>query len=111
VARTTVVKLIDDLDGSEAVVTVNFSFREESYEIDLSESNAEHFDSVLRPYVDHARRVKRSTLPTKRKSSASGLSKEELAGVRAWALAQGLQVSAAGRIATSIIEKYRQAHA
>jgi hypothetical protein len=111
VARTTVVKLIDDLDGSEAVVTVSFSFREDSYEIDLSASNAERFGSVLRPYVDHARRVKGPTPLTKRKSSASGLSKEELARVRAWALAEGIQINAAGRVAKSILEKYRQAQA
>ena len=109
-AKTTIVRLIDDLDGSEASTTVTFSFQGEVFEIDLSEANVERFESLLRPYIDHSRRAKLPSVGTKRKSTSSGLSKEELANVRAWAKEQGLSVSSAGRIAAPILEQYRRAH-
>src|SRR5690349_1951295 len=56
-ATQTTVTLVDDLDGSEAVESVAFALDGVSYEIDLSEDNAEKLRDALAGYVAGARRV------------------------------------------------------
>jgi hypothetical protein len=51
------VQLIDDLDGSVAVETVEFSYEGVLYEIDLNETNAFRLKEVLRIHAEKARRV------------------------------------------------------
>lgn len=48
-------KLIDDVDGSEAQGTVEFSAGGKRYEIDLSEANTKKFWAALNPWIEHAR--------------------------------------------------------
>ncbi|WP_299932970.1 Lsr2 family protein [uncultured Nocardioides sp.] len=57
VARKTIITLVDDLDGSEAVTTVTFGLDGRNYEIDLSDSNEAALRDVLAPYVDGARKL------------------------------------------------------
>ena len=56
-ATMTTVTLVDDLDGSEASGSVSFALDGASYEIDLSEDNAEKLRDALAGYVASARRV------------------------------------------------------
>jgi hypothetical protein len=56
-AQHVLTRLVDDLDGSEAVVTVSFSLDGRSYEIDLSEGNLAEFRAALDPFVSAARRA------------------------------------------------------
>ena len=56
-ATMTTVTLVDDLDGSEASESVSFALDGASYEIDLSEDNAEKLRDALAGYVASARRV------------------------------------------------------
>ena len=56
-ATMTTVTLVDDLDGSEASGSVSFALDGASYEIDLSEGNAEKLRDALAGYVASARRV------------------------------------------------------
>jgi Lsr2 len=49
-------RLVDDLDGSEALTTVSFSLDGSTYEIDLSESHLVALQEALAPYVTAARR-------------------------------------------------------
>ena len=84
-AQTVVVRLIDDLDGGDAHHTVTFTLDSKSYEIDLSESNLEQLRSALKPYVEKARTVGKSS-PARRGSTLfSRLSPDEKARFRAWA--------------------------
>ena len=56
-AKQTITKLIDDLDGGEAHETVEFGLDGYSYEIDLSSKNAGKLRHALATYVDHGTRV------------------------------------------------------
>ncbi|MEJ2579399.1 MAG: Lsr2 family protein, partial [Kineosporiaceae bacterium] len=55
--QKTQVILIDDIDGGEADETVSFALDGVSYEIDLSEGNAEGLRESLADWIGHARRV------------------------------------------------------
>lgn len=99
-ARKTVVTLVDDIDGSEAAETVTFSVDGTKYEIDLSKTNAKAFRRAVKPYVD-AGRKSQSKAP--RKPAADGTSSRE---VRAWAVENGVEVPAYGRIPASVKEKF-----
>jgi Lsr2 len=50
-------RLVDDIDGSQAVTTLSFSLDGLSYEIDLSESHLDAFRQALAPFVSVARKV------------------------------------------------------
>jgi hypothetical protein len=53
--------IIDDIDGGEADGTVRFALDGTEYEIDLNGKHSEELRSVLRDYIDHARKVSGST--------------------------------------------------
>ena len=55
-ARTVRVRLVDDLDGSEASETVTLNFYQPVYEVELSEENAAKLRDALAPFVSAARR-------------------------------------------------------
>ena len=56
-AQYVMTRLVDDLDGSEAVTTLSFSLDGSSYEIDLSESHLNAFQQAMAPFVRVARKV------------------------------------------------------
>jgi hypothetical protein len=60
-AKTTVVKLIDDIDGSAAAKTVTFGLDGVTWEIDLSKKNALALEQVLAPYISAGRRSRPGT--------------------------------------------------
>lgn len=95
-AKTVIVKLTDDLDGSEAEETVAFSVDGKAYEIDLSAANAAAFRKDLDKYLSKARPVGRraaaATAGQPKSASAeraptlfSQLDVEEKDRFRAWA--------------------------
>jgi hypothetical protein len=98
----TIVELTDDLDGGKADRTVQFTWDGVSYEIDLSKRNATVLEKAMKPYVDAARKVKRSG----RTSSARGAARSDLGAVRQWARANGHSVSDRGRIPRAVLEAY-----
>lgn len=106
-ARKTQILLIDDLDGSNATQTVTFGLDGVTYEIDLSDEHAEALRSSLAEWVERARRVagRRSSS----RSSSTSSSRGTTARIRAWAQSQGMEISARGRIPSSIMEAYREA--
>lgn len=99
-ARKTVVTLVDDIDGSEAVETVTFSVDGARYEIDLSKSNAKAFRTAVKPYVDAGRKVQAKA---PRRANADGTSSRD---VRAWAIENGIDVPAYGRIPAGVKEQF-----
>ena len=112
-AKQTVVTMTDDIDGSEATQTVEFSYRGKSYSVDLNDSNASEFDDALAPYVSAAEqaggarpsRSSRGATASRQRSSSDVDPK----AVRAWAEANGVTVSPRGRIKADIIEQFRAA--
>jgi Lsr2 len=111
-AQKVLVQLVDDLDGttSTEVETVQFGLDGATYEIDLSESNAQRLRKTVAEYIDAARRtggrLKRGTR-IRGTSAADG----EAGSIREWAQANGIEVAARGRIPGDVVESYRQAQA
>jgi hypothetical protein len=112
-ARRIVHQLVDDLDGTllddGSGETVLFSLDGIAYEIDLSDANASAFRDALAPYVEAARSVSRasssSSAQTRRRTGQRDYSE-----IRAWAKANGHQVSERGRVPASVLEAFDAAH-
>jgi len=113
-AQKVLVQLVDDLDGtsSQDVTTVLFGLDGVSYEIDLTEANAERLRESLAEYVESARRVggriKRGTRPAAGSKAASA---NEAAQVREWAQENGFELTGRGRIPSHVVEAYKTAQA
>lgn len=108
-AKQTVVTelLVDDIDGTAADRTINFMWDGTSYEIELSKKNAVAFERAVKPYVDAARRTRGNR---SRRASSSRGGKRDLSAIRDWASKNGFDVSARGRIASSVIDAYEAAN-
>ena len=65
------VQLIDDIDGSPATATIEFTFNGKNYVIDLSEQHADEFNKALAPYIEHARRARRGPANKRKPRSSS----------------------------------------
>lgn len=107
--------LIDDLDGSEGAETIRYAFDGQEYEIDLSEERAEEFREALHQYIETSRQVGRqpAAQPPPRRTRQRGTGRSgrtDIPQIRAWAEANGYQVSERGRIKREIIEAYDQVH-
>lgn len=106
-ARKTVVTLIDDIDGGDAVRTVTFTFDGTDYEIDLGSSNMEALATALGPFITNARTVgKRRGSTSRGKGMAASV--KNLGEVRAWARENGFTVSDRGRVSTEIMTAYQR---
>jgi hypothetical protein len=108
-AQQVQVSFVDDLDGSDAEGTVSFSLDRTEFEIDLSEGNAARLRDVLAPYVGAARRAAgsgRSGRAPRPAASRPAASREDTKAVRDWALAQGMTISARGRISSEVRAAY-----
>ena len=117
-AQRTRVLLEDDLDGGEAVETILFGLDGSMYEIDLNEHNAAQLRDAVAPFVGAGRRAGRSAgAPTRTARSgtrnasntAQPASDVDPKTIRAWAEANGVQVSARGRLSAAVVERYRTA--
>lgn len=104
-AKTTVVTVTDDLDGSPNAATITFGYGGASYEIDLGKKNAAALERALRPYISAGRRVRSSSSRRGR-----GGQSRDLGAVRAWAKRNGHKVSERGRISASVLEAYDAAN-
>lgn len=103
-------QITDDLDGTVLEQgegkQITFSIEGRSYEIDLSNSNADKLYKALTPYVDAARPVNsggstRGSRPSRAKNDL------DLAAVREWARANGHTVSDRGRVPSSVIDAFK----
>ncbi|QCX28714.1 histone-like nucleoid-structuring protein Lsr2 [Nocardioides jishulii] len=107
-AQKVSIVLIDDLDGSPADETVTFGLDGATYEIDLTDANAQKLRDALSGYVGHARKVTGSRRGgAARKSSGSGT---DTKAVREWAKANGYDVSERGRVPASVVAAYEAAN-
>jgi nucleoid-associated protein Lsr2 len=106
-AQKVQVVLEDDLDGGTADETVLFGLDGTSYEIDLNKKNAAKLRDALAPWVASGRRTGGSRGGARRRGRASRGS--QAGDVRAWARANGYQVSERGRISAEIQAAYSAA--
>jgi hypothetical protein len=122
-AQRTVIRLVDDLDGTEIVdgagETVTFVLDGGEYEIDLTNDHANEMRGALGRYVRVARKVggrqrraratatvARATAPVARATAPVDYSAQ---AVRAWAKANKINVSPRGRIPQSVVDRFRAA--
>src|SRR5258706_15684897 len=101
-ARRTSVTLQDDLDGSPAEETLRFGISGAEYEIDLNSRNAARLRSQLAPFIEHARKAGK----TPRRAVRTAASRRRSRDIRAWAKAQGIELSGRGRIPASVAAQY-----
>lgn len=114
-ARRIVHQLVDDLDGTVLEAgegeTVLFSLDGTAYEIDLTQGNAAALRDALAPYVSAARSISSSrgasSEPSRRRRRPG---QQDYTDIRAWAKANGYEVSERGRVPASVIEAYDAAH-
>lgn len=113
-AKTTIVQVSDDLDGSANASEVRFAFEGTEYAIDLSSKNRKVLEKALRPYVEAGTKVSGRRSAATRSARAkrsgnsgnSGNSAIDLAVVRAWAKENGHQVSDRGRLPKAVLDAY-----
>lgn len=105
--RQTRYVLIDDIDGSDAVATVNFSVGSKHYEIDLSSENLEQFDTDMAAWTKYARHVRSGS---RQRSSSSAPGQSQLVSdaplIRMWAKHRGIDVAPRGRIPAALRQQY-----
>ena len=108
-ATKTIVRIIDDLDGSELDdgegESVRFGLDGIEYELDLSDVNAAALRELIGPYIEAGRRTggRRRTGGHTRQVDTS----VDTRAVRAWAKARGVEVSSRGRVPQRVIDQYR----
>lgn len=107
-ARETIVRLIDDIDGKPAKETVTFSLDGVGYEIDLNTRNADKLRKTFTPYVEKARKIgtRRPGRSVRRVGARSTQQRDRAAQIRAWAKQHGIDVNERGRIPSRIVESY-----
>jgi hypothetical protein len=115
-AQKVTVQLVDDLDGSQSndISTVTFGLDGATYEIDLTEANADNLRKSLEEFATHARRsggrLKRGT-PSAAPNTSATASHEQAQAIRDWARRNGHEVSNRGRIPASLLEAFEAAQA
>lgn len=105
-AQKHIVRLIDDLTGSEAAETVLFALDGARYEIDLSAENAAKLRETLSVYIASGRRSARSSARAGGPRRGSRADREQTAAIREWARNNGFRIGDKGRIPSRVIEAY-----
>jgi hypothetical protein len=115
-AQNVTTHLVDDLTGETIEDgkgrTVSFGFDGGSYEIDLTDDNADALRKALSDYIASARKIsggrtaRTSTGTTPWKSSNA----DELTKIRERATENGHEVAARGRISQAVRDAYDAAH-
>lgn len=108
-AQKVLVQLVDDLDGStsDTVTTVQFGLDGVTYEIDLTDNNAEKLRVTLSDYVNSGRRTGGRVRRGSR--AGNGAANNDAGQIREWAQANGIELAARGRIPAHVAESYREA--
>ena len=113
-AKETVVRLIDDLDGESidsGGATVQFALEGQAYEIDLSEANVERLREAMQPFVKAGRKLGKAAGATGSVNpSATRRRDPERQAIRKWAQSNGYQIADRGRISEEVVVAYRNAH-
>src|SRR6476659_3545620 len=109
IAPHTTHRTVDDLDGGQVDEWVVYNVDTQSYHTFLYEKNAARLRDILAPFIAAARRAGGSTTTRTRRSTIAARptgAGGETAAIREWAGANGLSVSARGRIAAPVREAY-----
>jgi len=113
VAKETVTRLVDDLDGGAAHETVTFGLDGVHYEIDLSTKNAKRLRGELANYIEKGSRVSSRRIVGARSAGAGRKrgprgDRDQNQAIREWALGKGFEVAARGRIRQDIVDEFHR---
>ncbi|MET9002987.1 Lsr2 family protein [Amycolatopsis sp. NPDC004169] len=109
-AQKVLVEILDDIDGSAAAQTVQFGLDGVTYEIDLSNANAAALRDELARYVGAGRRIGgRKVRVATGQSTAASSDRERNQQIRAWAGANGYEISERGRLSSEVVSAYERA--
>ena len=108
-AREVIERITDDLDGTENAQTIQIGWQGEWREIDLGEKNLTAFAKVFDRFWDAARPVRRSAPAARVRARRTDVGGRDPRAIRAWALENGIDVPARGRIPGVVEEQYREA--
>jgi hypothetical protein len=100
-ARYVMTRLVDDIDGSQAVTTLSFGLDGRSYEIDLSESHLSAFRQALAPFITAARALPGGRTPTAAQTPEPARAAAPAARVAAPAPKQRVSPPSAGNAAVA----------
>ena len=113
-AQVREVRLVDDLDGSDATETVEFALDGKSYAADLSGENATKLRDALAPFVGVARRSSSVQRRSGRGGPPASSTQSDRAAERAHSRtfpfssrSAGVPINERGRIPKAVIEQYR----
>ncbi|GAA1480758.1 Lsr2 family protein [Gordonia sinesedis] len=111
-AKTTVVRYVDDIDGKELkeAVTVAFGVDGKNYEFDTSPTHAREFRRDIDKYLAVSRSAGTGRGGRGARRRPARRSPQETQAVRTWARDNGFEVSDRGRIAAEILTAYEAAH-
>jgi hypothetical protein len=107
-ARETVTRLVDDLDGGVAHETVRFGLDGQQFEIDLSTKNARKLRNELAPFVEHGNRISARATRGARNAVRSVAGRDQNRAIREWAIAKGYDIAPRGRIKQDIVDAFHQ---
>lgn len=103
--------LVSDLSGEELAdgkgETVSFALDGTTYEMDLSNKEADKFRGLFQDYIAAARKAGRTARKATGRGAQSGPAAKD---VREWANANGFTVPERGRIPSEVREAYEAAH-
>ena len=112
-AKKKVIRLVDDLDGSAASESMEFSLDGVDYAIDLSASNARRLRDAIAAYVAKATRLSGQRRTSDHDTAAAvtpDRGKNPGPAIRCWARGRGEQVSEHGRVPAELATRYQQTH-
>lgn len=99
-----VVEVSSDISGEKGASTVTYSYKGQSYSIDLTETEDKEFHDLLSPYIAVSQ-------VGKRRAPRIRSNPEETAKVREWAAANGYALNENGRIPNDVRKAYADAMA
>ncbi|WP_284739922.1 histone-like nucleoid-structuring protein Lsr2 [Amycolatopsis sp. RTGN1] len=106
-AQKVLVEMLDDIDGTPAAHTIPFSLDGVTYEIDLSDDNAASLRDGLARYIGAGRRTGgRKVRVATGQPTTTASDRERNQQIRAWANANGYEVSERGRLSSEVIAAY-----
>jgi len=106
-ARVEKVSLVDDIDGSEADETVEYSLDGKGYAIDLNTENAKELRASLAGFIESSRPRGKVLLGRFTQVKAARLP-SETAEIRTWARSNGFpQLKDRGRVPAAAMEAYQ----
>lgn len=113
-AQRVIMAMTDDLTGEEfdddQGQTFFYAVQGTQYEIDLTTANVKEFEQLLAPYIAVSRKSKGNAAPKYSGSKAAKASTSDkgydVAELREWAAANGIEVAARGRIKQSTVDEF-----